>query len=107
MRSLDCRPRREGDRLVGAVIHDANSCGVLEEEVEEGSGTYYHFYLPFGFRSDQRVSFVHVGIEITHRNKVGSYYADTGDAEVATFDGDWYHTSRNMEDCDIGLRGVT
>ena len=106
MRSLDCRPRREGDPLIGAVIHDANACCVMEEE-EEGSGTYFRFYLPFGFRSDQRVSFVHVGVEITHKNTLGSHYANTGDAEKGTFDGDWYHTSRNMEDCDIGLRGVT
>ena len=106
MRSFDCRPRREGDRLVGAVIHDANVCCVGEGE-DEDSGTYFHFYLPFGFRSDQRVSFIHVGIEINSKNKLASHYADTGDAEKATFDGDWYHTSRNMEDCDIGLRGVT
>ena len=104
--ALDCRERTAGDQLVGTIVHDANACCDSPED-GEGRGVYYHFYIPFGFRSDKRVSFLHVGLEIRDCNKVGSYYADTGDAEPATFDGDWYHTSRNMEDCDIGLRGVT
>jgi hypothetical protein len=102
--SLDCRPRREGDRLVGTVIHDANACCDVEYDPDSVTN-WYHFYIPFGFRSDNRVLFVHVGIEVTHRNELGTHYADTGDAEQATFEGDWYHESPRMDG--IGLRGVT